>query len=322
MEAYTETYKGQTINIMYDEGPENPFEAWDCEPPLAVYSGDRNDGITEYATKYGNVNNVPTLTRAQIKANLKAISGMLGQSIWSLGKEARENQWFAKDFVDYVNEAIRETVDGEYDSKRLEVLVDVYNWAGMPALYRQITGSSQGDWAYVLAVATPAFQEACGNKAGYWDDADKLAPSIKLFENWAFGNVYGYEALDEDGEQIDSCWGYYGDYDEKDGPLDEAKASIDGYLVRKIESERLEAIEDARLARIRRWKSYGGVALMLASFLAVAVAGVLIANAVINYGLSDTAKMFYSIGGGILSFASGCGVVIGMAIHNDYKEIL
>ena len=38
----TETIDGYTVTIEQDEYPENPFEAWDCEPPLLTYYGDRH----------------------------------------------------------------------------------------------------------------------------------------------------------------------------------------------------------------------------------------------------------------------------------------
>lgn len=54
--------------------------------------------------------------------------------------------------------------------------------------------------------------------------------SIQLFEDWAFGNVYGYEVLDANGENIDSCWGFFGDYDTPYSALSEAKSAADGHI--------------------------------------------------------------------------------------------
>ena len=48
--------------------------------------------------------------------------------------------------------------------------------------------------------------------------------ALGLIETWndaLSGNVYGYEVEDAAGEHLDSCWGYYGDYE--DGALSEAR---------------------------------------------------------------------------------------------------
>ena len=42
------------------------------------------------------------------------------------------------------------------------------------------------------------------------------------------GNVYGYEVVDQNGEQVDSCWGFVGDYDDE-GPLVQARLFVDSY---------------------------------------------------------------------------------------------
>lgn len=225
-EVYTEEYKGLTINIMYEDQPQNPFEDWDCEPPLAVYS-DRN--ITEYATGYGEVNSVPTLTREQIKANLSAILSLLDIKNLFEVRQYKGDDQYSYDLIECVNYALGNAVDDLGDSDRLDVLCDLYNMAGMPAVCSDVHGSCQGDWAKVLAVATPEFQEECGNGEAFdWEES--LKSSIQLFEDWAFGNVYGYEVLDAEGEHVDSCWGYFGDYDADYGALSEAKSAADHHI--------------------------------------------------------------------------------------------
>jgi len=51
---------------------------------------------------------------------------------------------------------------------------------------------------------------------------------LRDWNNYLSGNVYGFEILYKDGESLESCWGYYGDYDAKDGVLDEARDCVDG----------------------------------------------------------------------------------------------
>jgi len=221
--VHTEEFNGFTINIMPDTDARNPFEDWDCNPPIAVYAA-YNRGIDEYATQYGNVNSVPILTREQIKANLPAIL-----SILDLSSPFALRQYDNLHLVDSINDQISEYVDDLGDSERLDVLRDLYNMAGMPAVVKSVHGYSQGDYAEVLAVATPEFQEACGNGSDF-DWIPSLESSIQLFGDWAFGNVYGYQIEDENGEEIDSCWGFYGDYDAPFGAVHEAEAAINWHI--------------------------------------------------------------------------------------------
>jgi hypothetical protein len=57
-----------------------------------------------------------------------------------------------------------------------------------------------------------------------------LRQEIETFDDYLSGNVYGYVAETKNGEQIGSCWGYYGSTEE---PIKEAKSEIDYYLERK-----------------------------------------------------------------------------------------
>jgi hypothetical protein len=56
---------------------------------------------------------------------------------------------------------------------------------------------------------------------------DYLRAEIETYDNYLTGAVYGYIVTDEEGEEVDSCWGYYGYDHEKSGLMDSAKSSID-----------------------------------------------------------------------------------------------
>jgi hypothetical protein len=40
-----------------------------------------------------------------------------------------------------------------------------------------------------------------------------LLGEVTAYNDYLIGNVFGYEVFDNDGEWIDSCWGFYGDVD-------------------------------------------------------------------------------------------------------------
>lgn len=55
-----------------------------------------------------------------------------------------------------------------------------------------------------------------------------LKSEISEYDDYLSGNVYGYIITNVDGEEIDSCWGFYGDYD--DYLMTVCKETIDGYV--------------------------------------------------------------------------------------------
>jgi len=65
------------------------------------------------------------------------------------------------------------------------------------------------------------------------EKVNKLIESqVKSIDRYLTGQVYGFVAEDKDGEQIDSCWGFYNDYDDE-YMIGEAKSSIDYHLKEK-----------------------------------------------------------------------------------------
>ncbi len=55
-----------------------------------------------------------------------------------------------------------------------------------------------------------------------------LEAEVKEYNDFLTGNVYGYVIEEKSGETLDSCWGFYGDYDGKEwGALKEAQSMVD-----------------------------------------------------------------------------------------------
>ena len=53
-----------------------------------------------------------------------------------------------------------------------------------------------------------------------------MESELKTYDDYLRGDVYGYRILDENGDEINSLWGFYGYDHEKSGLLDEAKSNI------------------------------------------------------------------------------------------------
>ena len=54
----------------------------------------------------------------------------------------------------------------------------------------------------------------------------ELQSEVIVYDHYLSGNVYGYEITTDDGETVDGCWGYYGDYNDS-GLIEDAKERID-----------------------------------------------------------------------------------------------
>lgn len=56
-----------------------------------------------------------------------------------------------------------------------------------------------------------------------------LAGEVSTYDEYLIGNVYGFISY-KDGEEVDSCWGFYGDEHEKSGLLENAGVnSMEGW---------------------------------------------------------------------------------------------
>jgi len=69
-----------------------------------------------------------------------------------------------------------------------------------------------------------------------------LQSEVETYDQYITGDVYGYKIMnnqDED-EEIDSCWGFYGSEHEKSGLLEYAKNAIDCQIKEREDKELLD----------------------------------------------------------------------------------
>lgn len=59
---------------------------------------------------------------------------------------------------------------------------------------------------------------------------EHLKAEIETYDHFLTGAVYGYIVKNKNGEEIDSCWGFFGYDHEKSGLLPQAKSSIDANI--------------------------------------------------------------------------------------------
>lgn len=65
-----------------------------------------------------------------------------------------------------------------------------------------------------------------------------LTQEVDVYDQYLSGDAYGYMIKDADGEDIDSCWGYFGHAWEENGLLEGARNAVDCYL-EKVKEDNL-----------------------------------------------------------------------------------
>lgn len=247
MQTETLEYKGYKIKVMQDEGPENPFEAWDCEPPLTTFYGGRHC----YAKSYQGA-----------PETLREVLHLLPASTWERGnrvkfyKDVMSGKFGMKEVAGEIRrqgntfEAFSDLLTAEYGEKPtgwraandwFDLVETLLNIAGIPCLNTQSTGYCQGDVTLVLVLLTPEWMKTVG--ASMEHSAEIMKGSVELFSAWAWGDVYGVSAIhapgeDEEGEKIadGSCWGFYGMDHEKSGLMEHARSAIDCHIQEMAET--------------------------------------------------------------------------------------
>lgn len=62
-----------------------------------------------------------------------------------------------------------------------------------------------------------------------------LTGEVETYDQFLTGDVYGFKVLDNEENELDSCWGFYGDLGVKDA-ISEGKSHIDWYIKEKVKN--------------------------------------------------------------------------------------
>lgn len=235
----TEEYKGYTIEIHYDMSPPNPRKDWDHVATLIGFSRNYHAGDDHHYKNAGQLFN-----------------DIAGDFI----REALTHEFLKKNYG--LRERIEDETDDDY-YEEIEYAIDEFfedlGYGGDTALDFALTIASKHyliqkytvhydrdqAWGYAYISDADIVKEWGSLEK---DDLDKARKCIKAeveeYEAWANGHVYGYVIKGEDGEDLDdvdeSCWGFYGDWD--DYCLKEAKSVVD-YMAKKRD-EALSAVRE------------------------------------------------------------------------------
>ena len=202
-----------TITIEQDTDGTNPWEDCDCMTPIAWCSnrGRIND-------KFGDdiLSPFSKVTQEWVAEKWDQLCKILDlKPEYELEKLKEYNDGEVEDgeLHDFISEALNDKA-GERTSwpvDYFDALEAIWELMGIPAHAFQVNGYSQGDCICGILVCTPEHAKECGFtlNAPNHDIREGLKTDAALFGAWAFGDIYGY-VIEEDGDQLDSCWGFYG----------------------------------------------------------------------------------------------------------------
>jgi hypothetical protein len=245
-------YRGLTIKAVQDESPSNPWQDSDGLAPMIWTSG---DGLNDESGRYDiesplNASRFSDYRLGRDWAKLCAAVGVSDPAALEaeLKQERKEYGGRLADYRrDKLEEYLGELKPSGYRSwgaacDYLDALETLWTMAGVEALDFQRSGYSQGDTVRGLLVALPEWREAMGITAGHDMRAD-LERQADLFGAYAFGDVYGF-VIESEGEQLDSCWGFYGTEFNESGLAEAATESADAILAdaAKRKAERLKEL--------------------------------------------------------------------------------
>lgn len=233
-------YKKYTIKIEQDESPSNPFEEWDCEPALLVYSYDHHRGrLDTYQNAPENLADIIRLLPDTMFARgnrVRIIKGHLPDcSLKEFADFKRYHGYDSRDaFAEWLTDRMGATPEGWRSADYWFNTVDVIlKEAGIACHNTESHGYSQGDTVKLLAIATPAWAELVGAPA---DSLEKQCESAcKLYGAWVWGDVYGIaKILDPNGEEIEdgSVWSFYGSDHDASGLMESARGIIEYHIAR------------------------------------------------------------------------------------------
>jgi hypothetical protein len=220
-EFHTEKYKGCTIRIEQDEHREDPRADYDHIGTMIPWDNEHpHRGMTDYDREEF----IRSLAAEQLAVRERLV-----------GKEYARFEDTDDDDPDYMP---RPDPDDLIEMACAENVVIPYDYDQG----HYVRESS--DWERCTGFIYMALDTALANWTGTDDEVRKQAEAclraeLTELDQWTNGNVAGWIAEDPDGNQIDSCWGYYPDEYPKewDYPIQCAKDAIDQWVEDQHELE-------------------------------------------------------------------------------------
>lgn len=272
-EYKTDTYRGYTINWYYDDCAESPREYDCCLDHMICWHrhynlGDQHDFseplyllrslVAENATREEIIDYCKKTGLLQVSENphadweerydMKVIyDNWAGHQVEYLyGSSSEEIAWDDLDTDAIVDEYLGMKDCFELLEPYMVILpISIYDHSGVTIWYGGATDrwdSCTVGYGYMTKEST--LKNCGGATEENWREkaiAD-MELSMSVYRNYVEGNVFWYEILNEEGDQIDTCGGFYGDED-IEAQESEIKAIIGSDIKRREQQAAKESCE-------------------------------------------------------------------------------
>lgn len=227
-------HRGLTIKICPDHDPESPRE-WDNLGTMACWHrrynlGDEQPGgePSEYLENLLDSDVLDRLQRRREREEAKC-SGLPDKEYWAALRD--------------IGDAHRERVMAEVEKQYIILPLYLYDHSGITMTtsgFHCPWDSGQVGYIHVsLDKVRKEYSVKRVTKAIRARAERVLKAEVKVYATYLEGGYTGYVVEDEDGEHIDSCWGF----DDIDYCREEAKSAADYEADRREEAARAEALE-------------------------------------------------------------------------------
>lgn len=225
MSYHEETYKGCTIRLEQDDHPWNPRE--DCEPAGKMVCWNNRYNLGDKHSYDSPTDFILELAAPFFEAQARLLgidSDDYDGYQDPLGLDTEEKLAQANNWVD-ANYVILPLY--LYDHSGLSMSTGKFScpWDSGQVGYIFLSyEQARSEWP------SDKLEESIERATKY------LKAEVNEYDAYLRGDVVGWIAEDEEGEEIDSCWGYYPDEKgDHDYAIEEAKSAIDHHLKHKEE---------------------------------------------------------------------------------------
>ena len=206
-----------TLKIYHDDCAETPWTSWDCLPPLFTEWW-RDFWDHEYNLSVSIL--IDLIPESKLNKNILELFWLDQKENYPIYREDYNKK------SDFVLDSLRHHVDNT-----VENIEGLARYLKFPYYSWTSTGYSQGDRIDCILVMTPDYAKTVGiNRKKFVNISEQenikfLKKESKLFDAWAWGDVYGYRLIENvplyhadwtlseetEEKEIDSCWWFYGD---------------------------------------------------------------------------------------------------------------
>jgi hypothetical protein len=225
---FRDTESGTCYRIQFhtDDDAPNPWEDWDGQTPLLVHAG--RGGDSDYSQGCNVRDPFPYLSARKLRQVLPEYLEKV-RRVWAYRTLAEFDQ-AARNYspgapLDDARRALLQSdlADRDFTGQALlEGLACLWKGAGVPALFCESHGYSQGDWAALLFVAHPDALEGWGFTGKDWrarvrsylkahrepgerSGSAHMKADRDLFGAYLWGGVVGWEVAQIDSREVALC---------------------------------------------------------------------------------------------------------------------